>query len=185
MRFIKTDLPGVIVIEPTIYEDKRGFFMETYRKDKFLEADIPGRFVQDNHSSSTQSTIRGLHFQEPHAQGKLVRVVKGEIFDVAVDVRKGSPHFSRWIGIRLSQENGKQLWIPPGFAHGFCVLSERADVIYKCTTFYAPKAEKYILWNDPDIGIKWPIDNPVTSEKDANAPSLKDALTLPEYQADQ
>ena len=155
--------------------------METYRADRFLEAGIRGNFVQDNHSRSAKGVLRGLHYQEPNAQGKLVRCTAGAIFDVAVDIRKGSPHFGKWFGLELSEENKKLLWVPPGFAHGFCAITDTADLVYKCTEFYSPENDRSILWNDPDIGIEWPIRDPVLSAKDAIAPRLKDATVLPKY----
>ena len=157
MIFLATDLPGVLIVEPAVFDDGRGYFMETHHRDKFTDAGIGLAFVQDNHSHSVKNTLRGLHFQEPHAQGKLIRVVSGEVFDVAVDVRRGSPDFGRWTGVRLTAENRRQLWVPPGFAHGVATLSDVADVIYKCTEVYAPEDEHVILWNDPDIGIDWPL----------------------------
>ena len=153
--------------------------METYRADAFLQAGIRATFVQDNHSRSAKGVLRGLHYQEPHAQGKLARCTNGAIFDVAVDVRKGSPHFGKWFGVELSEQNKKLFWIPPGFAHGFCALTDTADLVYKCTEFYSPESDRSILWNDPDIGITWPVRDPVLSAKDANAPRLKDAAILP------
>jgi dTDP-4-dehydrorhamnose 3,5-epimerase len=184
MKFQETELPGVIVIEPAVFEDDRGFFMETHHRDKFREAGITLPFVQDNHSRSTQGTLRGLHFQEPHAQGKLVRAVNGAIFDVAVDIRRGSPHFGRWVGVELTSENRKQMWVPPGFAHGLLVVSETADVFYKCTDVYAPDDEHIIAWNDPDIGIDWPSTEPHLSERDAGALPLAEAAMLPSFSAE-
>ncbi|MDT8382705.1 MAG: dTDP-4-dehydrorhamnose 3,5-epimerase [Brevefilum sp.] len=178
MKFINTNIPEVIIIEPAVFEDSRGFFMEAYQKKAFYKAGIPYEFVQDNHSSSQAATLRGLHYQISHTQGKLVRVIIGEIFDVAVDLRKSSPHFCKWVGVYLSAENKRQLWIPPGFGHGFYALSERVDVIYKATDYYDKQGERCIYWNDPDLGIKWPIlegIQPLISTKDQNAPSLKEA----------
>jgi len=172
MRFLPTELPGVLLIEPDVHGDARGFFLETWHERKYAEAGIHGPFVQDNHSFSTRGTLRGLHAQHLHPQGKLVRAVEGEMFDVAVDIRRGSPTFSRWVGFVLSGENFRQLWIPPGFAHGFCVLSERVHVEYKCTDFYDAEDELVVAWNDPDIGIEWPIPAPALSAKDARAPRL-------------
>ena len=172
MRFLPTELPGVLLIEPDVHGDARGFFLETWHERKYAEAGIHGPFVQDNHSFSTRGTLRGLHAQHLHPQGKLVRAVEGEMFDVAVDIRRGSPTFSRWVGFVLSGENFRQLWIPPGFAHGFCVLSERVHVEYKCTDFYDAEDELAVAWNDPDIGIAWPIPAPALSAKDARAPRL-------------
>ena len=173
MQFRETDLPGVVLIEPDVHQDARGFFLETWHQRKYAEAGIRGPFVQDNHSHSARGTLRGLHAQLRRPQGKLVRAVEGEMFDVAVDIRPGSPSFGRWVGFVLSGSNFRQLWIPPGFAHGFCVLSERVHVEYKCTEFYDRDDELAIAWNDPAIGIEWPIDSPVLSAKDAAAPRLE------------
>lgn len=178
MKFVETDLPGVIIVEPDIYRDERGFFFETYHAKKYQSGGIPGTFVQDNHSRSTYGTLRGLHAQTAHPQGKLVRVIEGEIFDVAVDIRRGSPTFGRWRGAMLSAENGWQYYIPPGFAHGFCVTSEFAQVEYKCTDFYDPTGEINLLWCDPDIGITWPIESPILSAKDAAARTLREIESL-------
>jgi dTDP-4-dehydrorhamnose 3,5-epimerase len=174
LKFINKPLPGVLLIEPMVFSDERGFFMETYHAKKYAEAGIPGPFVQDNHSNSQRGTLRGLHYQLKNPQGKLVYAVKGEILDVAVDIRKGSPHFRRWTGNLLSEQNKRQLYIPEGFAHGFCVLSETADVIYKCTDFYAPGDEYGIFWADESIDIVWPIEAPILSEKDKKNPKLDD-----------
>jgi dTDP-4-dehydrorhamnose 3,5-epimerase len=176
MRFIETALPGVILIEPDVYRDPRGFFLESYHQGKYSEAGIPERFVQDNHSHSGQGTLRGLHAQRKQPQGKLVRAVRGEMFDVAVDIRRGSPSFGKWVGFVLSGENFRQLYIPPGFAHGFCVLSDRVDVEYKCTDFYDAANEIAIAWNDPDLGIDWPLKNPTLSAKDGAAPRLAEVM---------
>lgn len=178
MNFIPTELNNVLIIEPHVYGDLRGFFMETYRAQEFAEAGIPDHFVQDNHSGSRHGTLRGLHYQLRHAQGKLVRVVAGEVFDVAVDLRKNSISFGKWIGINLSTQNRKQLWVPPGFAHGFYVISDWAEVLYKTTDYYAPEWERTLLWNDPMIGINWPViagENPVLSEKDQQGKPLSEA----------
>ena len=172
MRFLPTDLPGVLLIEPDVFKDARGFFLETYHERKYEEGGIPGPFVQDNHSNSVRGTLRGLHAQVERPQGKLVRAVRGEMFDVAVDIRRGSPTFGRWVGVVLSAENFRQLWIPPGFAHGFCVTSERVDVEYKCSDFYNPGDELTVLWSDPQIGIAWPVREPILSAKDAAASPL-------------
>lgn len=180
MNFQQTSLPGVLIVEPTVFPDDRGFFYEVHHRDKFAANNIDYAFVQDNHSHSTKGTVRGLHFQNPNTQGKLVRVVSGEIFDVAVDIRKGSPNFGQWTSAVLSSDNRHQLWVPPGFAHGLCVLSETADVVYKCTDIYAPQAERSIIWNDPDLGIKWPVTSPKLSPKDADAPTLNNCQNLPE-----
>ena len=178
-KFTKTSIEGVYIIEPTIFGDERGYFMETYHQIEFKEAGLDLNFVQDNQSKSTKGVIRGLHFQHTHPQGKLVRVIKGEVFDVAVDLRYDSPTFGRWEGIILSEENKKQFFVPEGFAHGFLVLSDEAEFTYKCTDFYDSEDEGGILWNDPDIGIIWPIDNlnEVTlSEKDKKWKTLKETI---------
>jgi dTDP-4-dehydrorhamnose 3,5-epimerase len=178
MEFIRTDIPEVIVIKPRVIEDQRGFFMETYQTQQFAGAGISSLFVQDNHSSSTRSTLRGLHYQIRHVQGKLVRVVVGEIFDVAVDLRRSSPTFSRWVGIQLSAANKHQLWVPPGFAHGFYVVSEWADVLYKATDYYDPSAERCILWDDPMLKVTWPVAAgkiPILSPKDLSGKLFKEA----------
>lgn len=182
MKFIKTHLPGVIVIEPTVHSDERGFFFESYHQQKYQEGGISEIFVQDNHSRSNQGVLRGLHLQRKHPQGKLVRVIEGEVFDVCVDVRVGSPTFGEWFGVNLSAENFKQLYVPPQFAHGFCVLSKTVQFEYKCTDFYHPEDEMGILWKDSDIGIKWPIKEPLLSRKDQDNPSLKELMSrLPCY----
>ena len=175
MKITPLEIPDVKLIEPRVFGDQRGFFMETYRADLFREAGLDITFVQDNMSSSTKGVLRGLHFQKaPHSQGKLVRVVTGEVFDVAVDLRRGSPWFGKWVGERLSAENHLSLYIPHGFAHGFCVLSDLAVFHYKCTDFYHPECEGSLRWDDPTVGIKWPLpDCPViTSPKDNAAPLL-------------
>ncbi|MBI3443931.1 MAG: dTDP-4-dehydrorhamnose 3,5-epimerase [Magnetospirillum sp.] len=179
MKITTTELDEVLVIEPEVFGDRRGFFMETYHAGRFAQAGIGLAFVQDNHSRSARGTIRGLHFQNPNAQGKLVRVVQGTIFDVAVDIRPDSPGFRRWVARELSAENGLQLWIPPGFAHGFCVLSDHADIIYKCTELYFPSHEHAIAWNDPRLGIAWPVERPILSARDAAAPPLAAVKALP------
>ena len=166
MQIIPTPLPGVILIEPKVFGDKRGFFLETYRQDSFQSLGISEPFVQDNHSRSGRGVLRGLHYQLTRPQGKLVRVARGAVFDVAVDVRYGSPTFGEWFGATLTEENMHMLYVPPGFAHGFVVLSETADFIYKCTAYYHPESEQGILWNDPAIGIEWPTDDIILSEKD-------------------
>jgi len=171
-----TGLPGVVLIEPDVYRDSRGFFLETYHQEKYAEHGIAGPLVQDNHSHSQRGTLRGLHAQIRRPQGKLVRAVEGEMFDVAVDIRRGSPTFGKWVGFVLSGENFLELWIPMGFAHGFCVLSDRVHVEYKCSDFYDPGHEIGIAWNDPDIGIAWPIRDPILSPKDASAPRLAEVL---------
>jgi dTDP-4-dehydrorhamnose 3,5-epimerase len=183
MRFLETTLPGVTLIEPDVFKDSRGFFLETWHQKRYAEAGIAGPFVQDNLSFSGRGTLRGLHAQVRRPQGKLVRAVEGEMLDVAVDIRRGSPTFGRWVGYVLSGENFRQLWIPPGFAHGFCVLSERVHVEYKCTDFYDKSDEITIAWNDPQIGIDWPAKEPLLSARDAAAPTLAaTADRLPTYQ---
>jgi dTDP-4-dehydrorhamnose 3,5-epimerase len=178
MNFAPTSIPDVLIIEPKVHGDERGFFMETYQSKLFSKAGIQDRFVQDNHSGSRQYTLRGLHYQIQQSQGKLVRVGVGEVFDVAVDIRRSSPTFGKWEGVRLSAQNKLQLWIPPGFAHGFYVLSEWAELIYKSTDYYAPQWERTIRWNDPQIGITWPLvdgQEPVLSAKDMQGTPLKEA----------
>jgi dTDP-4-dehydrorhamnose 3,5-epimerase len=177
MRFIPTQIPDVMLIEPRVFGDKRGFFMETWQRSTFAEHGIDFDFVQDNHSLSGKGILRGLHYQIKQPQGKLVRVISGEVFDVAVDIRKGSPWFGKWTGATLSADNKHMFWIPPGFAHGFYVVSDQAEFVYKCTNFYAPEHERSILWNDPDIGITWPLDGnaPVLSDKDHNGKPLAQA----------
>jgi dTDP-4-dehydrorhamnose 3,5-epimerase len=180
MNVVAAPLVGVLVLEPSVYEDARGFFMETYQAVRYGALGIAGSFVQDNLSRSVRGTLRGLHFQQPQAQGKLVQTVRGTVFDVVVDIRRRSPTFQQWFGVELSDENRRQLWIPPGYAHGFCALSDVADVVYKCTTPYLPEANHAIVWNDPDIGIAWPVHDPILSPKDLAAPRLRDAPVLPE-----
>ena len=173
MRVVpSTTLPGVVVIEPDVREDGRGFFLETYHAERYREHGIVGPFVQDNHSRSMGGTLRGLHLQLRRPQGKLIRVIEGEIFDVAVDVRRGSPAFGRWVGVHLSAANFKQVFVPPGFAHGFCVVSPVAQVEYKCTDLYDPTSEIGIAWNDPAIGIAWPVTEPLLSPRDSRHPTL-------------
>ncbi|MCW5829493.1 MAG: dTDP-4-dehydrorhamnose 3,5-epimerase [Deltaproteobacteria bacterium] len=174
MKITATPLPGLLLIEPRVFGDDRGFFLESFRSDRLAEAGVTLPFVQDNHSRSRKGVLRGLHFQIKYPQGKLVRVTQGEVFDVAVDIRPGSPSFGKWYGARLSAENHLELWIPPGFAHGFAVLTETADFLYKCTDYYRPDDEGGILWNDPDIGINWPLADPQLSSKDRAYPCLKD-----------
>jgi dTDP-4-dehydrorhamnose 3,5-epimerase len=181
MRVVPTELPEVLIVEPRMHGDARGFFYESFQASRYAEAGIPGPFVQDNLSRSVRGTLRGLHLQEPRAQGKLVQVLRGAVWDVAVDVRRGSPRFGRWVGVELSETTPRQLWVPPGFAHGFCVLSDSADFFYKCTELYAPEFERSIAWNDPVIGIPWPIPEPLLSAKDLAAPRLADAPVLPSY----
>jgi dTDP-4-dehydrorhamnose 3,5-epimerase len=178
MKFSSTAIPGLIVIEPRVFEDDRGFFMETFQEQKFAEAGIQADFVQDNHSGSRKGTLRGLHYQIQQSQGKLVRAVAGEIFDVAVDLRRSSSTFGQWDGLVLSAQNKKQLWIPPGFAHGFLVLSDWAEVVYKATDYYAPQWERTLLWNDPQIAIVWPElegIQPLLSAKDLQGKLLGEA----------
>jgi len=178
MQFIPTKIPDVILIKPKVFGDARGFFMETYRADKSIEAGIPTEFIQDNHSGSQQGTLRGLHYQIRQTQGKLVRAVVGELFDVAVDIRRSSPTFGQWVGEILSAENKRQLWVPPGFAHGFYVISEWVEIAYKATEYYAPEWERTIIWNDPEIGIDWPLLpglQPLLSDKDQKGILLAEA----------
>lgn len=181
MKVVATAIPEVKIIEPTVFGDERGFFMESYNQKLFEElTGFPVTFVQDNHSRSSQGVLRGLHYQIEKAQGKLVRVVKGAVFDVAVDIRKSRPTFGQWVGVELSESNRRQLWIPPGFAHGFLTLSASADFLYKTSDYYAPEHERSILWNDPDIGVDWPMDNqPQLSTKDQAAPRLREAEVYP------
>ena len=182
MKYIETAIPDVKIVEPKVFGDERGFFMETYRMDEFNQQCSERVFVQDNHSKSTQGILRGLHYQLTQTQGKLVRVVSGEVYDVAVDMRESSSTFGQWVGYELSAENKKLLWVPPGFAHGFYVMSESAEFVYKCTDYYAPEHERSVLWNDAELGIDWPLisengdDNtaPTLSEKDADAPTFAD-----------
>ncbi len=178
MKFRPTEIPDVVVVEPDVYRDARGFFLETWHAVKYAEAGIPARFVQDNFSRSVGDTVRGLHAQRHRPQGKLMRVVTGEVYDVAVDLRRGSPSFARFVAVRLSGENFRQLWVPPGFAHGFAVLSEVAEVEYKCTELYDAADEFAVAWNDPRIGIPWPVREPLLSEKDRGAPRLDEVEAL-------
>ena len=172
MKLISNALNGVLLLEPDVYEDDRGFFMETYSEKRYREIGIACTFVQDNLSFSTKGTLRGLHYQSPNAQAKLVQVIKGEVFDVVVDIRRESPSYGKWTSTLLSEENKRQLFVPEGFAHGFCVLSETALFSYKCSQFYAPDCEKGLLWSDPDLSIPWPISNPILSDKDKTYPML-------------
>lgn len=185
MKFSPTSIPGVVIVTPRVFRDERGFFLETYHRQKYAEGGIAAEFVQDNHSRSTKGTVRGLHLQLRQTQGKLVRVIEGRVFDVAVDVRVGSPHFGQWVGVWLSADDFRQVYIPPGFAHGFCVTSEVAQIEYKCTDFYDPASELSLQWNDPDLGIGWPIDAAgplILSPKDAVAKPLGQFLDLlPRY----
>jgi len=174
-EFIKFEIPDLILVKPKIFQDERGFFMETYKAKDFVEVGINYNFVQDNHSKSKKGVLRGIHYQlNPKAQGKLVRCIKGKIWDVAVDIRKGSPWYGKWVAVELSEENKHMLWIPPGFAHGFVAL-EDAEIIYKCTEEYDPALDRGIIWNDPDINISWPVTEPILSTKDEKLPMLKDA----------
>ena len=175
-------IKDLLVLEPTVHRDERGFFLESWHEERLASLGVDARFVQDNHSHSVRGTLRGLHYQMETPQGKLVRVVSGEVFDVAVDLRRSSPTFGQWDTARLSSKNHRLLWIPPGFAHGFYVLSESADLLYKCTTYYAPAYDRTLRWDDPDIAIRWPLLNgcpPLLSAKDAAAPTLRDAQTYP------
>jgi dTDP-4-dehydrorhamnose 3,5-epimerase len=176
--FIKLDnIAGPVLIEPAVFADSRGYFLESYRKDQFAQNGIEEDFVQDNHSLSSKGTLRGLHFQsDPKAQGKLVSVITGAVWDVAVDLRNGSPSFGKWFGVELTGENHKMFYIPPGFAHGFITLADDTHFLYKCTNYYSPEHDGGIRWNDPDLAIKWPGDNPLTSPKDESLPFLADWL---------
>jgi len=176
MEFKQTPLPGVILVEPDVHRDDRGFFLEVFHGRKYPGGGIEATFVQDNHSKSTRGTLRGLHGQRLHPQGKLVRAIAGEIFDVAVDIRRGAPTFAQWFGVNLSGDNFRQLYVPPGFLHGFCVLSETAEVEYKCTDYYDRDDEIGVRWDDPQIGIEWPIAEPLLSQKDAAAPLLTELV---------
>lgn len=175
MKIIETVIPDVKILEPRVFGDDRGFFMESYNQKNISEIGINEQFVQDNHSRSGKNVLRGLHYQIQNPQGKLVRVTQGEVFDVAVDLRLSSPTFGKWVSVILSEENKKMLWIPPGFAHGFMVLSEKADFLYKTTSFYDAPSDRCILWNDPDLNIKWPVVNPILSPKDSQGKSFKQA----------
>lgn len=183
MKRIDTSIPGVFLIEPTKFEDPRGFFLETYHQRKFAELGIEDDFVQDNHARSTGGSLRGLHYQITHPQAKLCRVVQGEVLDIVVDIRRGSPHFGKWASGILSAENMHTMYVPVGFAHGYLVLSETADFLYKCSDFYYPEFERGVAWNDPDIAIEWGILDPTLSEKDRLSPNLRDIgpWELPEY----
>ncbi|HEX8990593.1 MAG TPA: dTDP-4-dehydrorhamnose 3,5-epimerase [Anaerolineales bacterium] len=180
IHFTRTEIPDLILVQPDRFEDPRGYFLEAYRKDLFAAAGISATFVQDNQSGSAQGVLRGLHYQIEHAQGKLVRVISGEIYDVAVDIRRSAPTFGHWIGLRLSARDRNELWIPEGFAHGFYVLSETAEIHYKATDYYAPECERTVLWNDPSLGIRWPLHDgrlPIVSAKDAAGKLLREAET--------
>lgn len=185
MRVRETALEGVLVVEPNVIRDPRGFFVETWHAERYAAAGIASTFVQDNHSRSGRHTLRGLHWQEEQPQAKLVRVIEGEIFDVVVDVRPGSATFGRWVGVSLSDENFLQLYVPEGFAHGFCVTSEVAQVEYKCSNFYYPAGERGLIWNDPDIGIEWPVATPLLSDRDRRHPTLAQAFGRGAAQARQ
>lgn len=177
MKVIETVLPGVLIIEPKVFGDSRGFFLETFQVERYREIGITLPFVQDNHSRSQRGVLRGLHFQKTKPQGKLVRVSRGAVYDVAVDIDPASPTFGKHVGVELSDDNHRQFWIPPGYAHGFCVLSEIADFEYKCTELYYPEDEGGVIWNDPAIGISWPCQNPVLSQKDQSLPDLQSAIS--------
>ncbi len=182
MKILDTRLSGVKILEPRVFGDSRGFFLESWNKKQFQQAGLPGEFVQDNHSRSAQGVLRGLHYQVKQPQGKLVRVTHGEVFDVAVDIKKSSPTYGQWVGVHLSAENHRLFWVPPGYAHGFYVISDLADFQYKCTDYYAPEYERSLRWDDPDVGIEWPLINgtpPQLSAKDAECPLLTelDAVT--------
>ena len=183
MKVIEAALKDVLILKPRISEDPRGFFMETYQKTRYRDAGINADFVQDNMSFSRKNTLRGLHYQHPHGQAKLVQVLQGEVFDVAVDIRKGSPSFGKWCASHLSAQNKRQMFIPDGFAHGFCVLSDTALFNYKCSDFYVPECENGVLWCDPDMGIDWPVTAPILSQKDEAYPCLSDIELnrLPDY----
>ena len=181
MKVTALDIPGLLLIEPDVFRDPRGLFWETYHIRRYADAGLPERFVQDNFSHSVRGTLRGLHYQEPHAQGKLVMVVEGAVYDVVVDIRKGSPTFGHWQGVDLSSDHYRQLYVPPGCAHGFCVTSAYAGVLYKCTELYSPKDERGIIWNDPTLAIAWPVPSPLLSPKDqaySSLAAMKDQLPL-------
>ena len=185
MKVIETEIPGVLILEPKVFGDARGWFMESWQLDRYAGLGIPGPMIQDNHAYSGHGILRGLHCQWPHPQGKLVQVLRGEVFDVAVDIRRGSPWFGRWVGVTLSGENRLQFWVPPGFAHGYLVTGQDALFTYKCTDIYHPETEFGLRWDDPDIGISWPLDGePMLSDKDQHAALLRDipADRLPHYQ---
>lgn len=187
MNVKETALPGVMLIEPDVFGDHRGFFVETFHHDRYNDMGIPYTFVQDNHSRSSQGVLRGLHFQLKHPQGKLVRVTRGEVFDVAVDIRVGSPTFGQSVGVVLNEDNQRQLFVPPGFAHGFCVMSDTADFLYKCTDYYHPEDEGGVLWSDAALGIDWPVNDPQLSEKDTLYKTLADTPVsmLPQYEKEE
>ena len=187
LKVLPTKLAGVYIIEPQVFSDARGFFMETYHQRRYTESGINCNFVQDNLSRSVRGALRGLHYQVQQPQAKLIQVIKGAVFDVVVDIRRGSPSFGQWIGVDLSEENKRQLFVPQGFAHGFCALSEAADLVYKCTDFYAPEDEGGILWSDPDLAIDWPVAEPLISAKDSRLPRLAAVPPekLPSYEANR
>lgn len=184
MKIIETGLPGVLIIQPKVHGDRRGFFVETFHADRYREAGINEAFVQDNHSRSMGGVLRGLHYQLERPQGKLVRVVRGRAYDVAVDVRRDSPTFGRWVSVILDDVSHQQLYLPPGFAHGFCVVSDQADLAYRCTDYYHPDSEQGIVWDDPELAIDWPLEQVILSPKDAGFPTLaeQDEAKLPPYQ---
>jgi len=180
MKVIETKIPGVLLLEPRVFGDERGWFIETWQRERYAEHGIPASFVQDNQAYSRRGVLRGLHVQYPHSQGKLVQVTHGEVFDVAVDIRRGSPHFGRWVGATLSGENKRQFYVPEGFAHGYCVLSDEALFSYKCTDLYHPETQFSVRWDDPALGIEWPLDGePILADKDRDAPLLSE---IPENQ---
>ena len=182
MRFLATPIAGAMIVEPEVFGDERGFFMETWRRDKFAAAGLDIAFDQDNHSRSSRGVLRGLHYQSPNPQGKLIRVAAGAVFDVIVDLRRSSPSFRQWFGLELSADNRRMLWAPAGLAHGFLTLSERADFLYKCAGLYSPADERSLAWNDPALAIAWPLaagETPILSAKDAAAPGLADAVLFP------
>ena len=174
MRIIETSLPGVLIVEPKVFPDARGFFVETYQRERYQAMGLTAEFVQDNLSFSTRGVLRGVHCQNPHSQGKLVQVLQGEVWDVAVDIRRSSPYFGKWTAVTLSSETRNQFYVPPGFAHGFCVLSETALFAYKCTDYYHPAAEVGFRWDDPEVGIAWPLKAPILSEKDEQLQLLRE-----------
>ena len=187
MKVIETDIPGLLLIEPQVFGDERGWFVESWQQERYAEHGIPGPFVQDNLAFSQRGVLRGLHLQHPYDQGKLVQVISGEVFDVAVDVRRGSPYFGRWVGATLSGENKHQFYVPAGFAHGYCVTSDEALFSYKCTDGYHPETQFSVRWDDPELGIEWPLDGePILSGKDRDAPCLSDVSEqrLPPYRRD-
>ena len=174
MKIIETSLPGVLIVEPKVFPDARGFFVETYQRERYQAMGLTAEFVQDNLSFSTRGVLRGMHCQNPHSQGKLVQVLQGEVWDVAVDIRRSSPYFGKWTAVTLSSEARNQFYVPPGLAHGFCVLSETALFAYKCTDYYHPTAEVGFRWDDPEVGIDWPVKEPILSEKDRKLPLLRE-----------